>query len=32
VMIQAGNAEGLEEMIAKASEARANWRMGPGRK
>jgi prephenate dehydrogenase len=32
VMIQAGNADGLEEMIAKASEARANWRMGPGRK
>jgi prephenate dehydrogenase len=32
VMIQAGNGDGLEEMIAKASEARANWRMGPGRK
>jgi prephenate dehydrogenase len=32
VMIQAGNGDGLEEMIARASEARANWRMGPGRK
>ena len=32
VMIQAGNGDGLEEMIATASEARANWRMGPGRK
>jgi prephenate dehydrogenase len=31
VMIEAGNGDGLEEMIAKASEARANWRMGPGR-
>jgi prephenate dehydrogenase len=32
VMIQAGNGDGLEDMIAKASEARANWRMNPGRK
>jgi prephenate dehydrogenase len=32
LMIQAGNGDGLEEVIAKASEARANWRMGPGRK
>ena len=32
LMIQAGNGDGLEEVIAKASEARANWRMGAGRK
>ncbi len=32
LMIEAGNGDGLEEVIAKASEARANWRMGPGRK
>jgi prephenate dehydrogenase len=31
VMIQAGNGDGLEEVIAKASDARADWRMGPGR-
>jgi len=32
LMIQAGNGDGLEEVIAKASEARAGWRMGAGRK
>jgi prephenate dehydrogenase len=32
LMIQAGNGDGLEEVIANASVARANWRMGPGRK
>jgi prephenate dehydrogenase len=32
LMIEAGNGDGLEDVIAKASEARANWRMAPGRK
>jgi len=32
VMIDSGNGDGLEEVIDKASQTRANWRMGPGRK
>jgi prephenate dehydrogenase len=31
LMIEAANGDGLEEVITRASEARANWRMGPGR-
>lgn len=31
-LVQAADGDGLEEAIARASEARANWRMGPGRK
>ena len=32
LMIETGNGDGLEEVIDKASQTRANWRMGPGRK
>ena len=32
LMIDTGNGDGLEEVIDKASQTRANWRMGPGRK
>ncbi|HWI83940.1 prephenate dehydrogenase [Ramlibacter sp.] len=32
LMVETGNGDGLEEVIGKASEARAGWRMGPGRK
>ncbi len=32
LMIETGNGDGLEGVIDKASQTRANWRMGPGRK
>lgn len=32
LMIETGNGDGLEEVIDKASQTRASWRMGPGRK
>jgi prephenate dehydrogenase len=32
LMIETGNGDGLEEVIDKASQTRADWRMGPGRK
>jgi len=32
LMIETGNGDGLEEVIDKASQTRAIWRMGPGRK
>lgn len=31
LMIETGNGDGLEEVIDKASQTRAGWRMGPGR-
>jgi prephenate dehydrogenase len=31
LMIETGNGDGLEEVIDKASQTRAKWRMGPGR-
>ena len=32
LMIDSGNGDGLEEVINRASQTRANWRMGSGRK
>ena len=32
LMIETGNGDGLEGLIDKASQTRATWRMGPGRK
>lgn len=32
LMIETGNGDGLEEVIDQASQTRAHWRMGPGRK